>query len=143
MQTPVSIDIEAALVTDLTAIYSDGDIEDIVFSATPFPPELGDIDNAQTRVCISRVGGTKTALVVDTSGVAVDVYAQTWGEALEQANVLAGVIISLPIRSGLSAQYYTAQIDTAPYELPDPSNPIHPRVRMLVSIRTRSSIIEL
>lgn len=142
MQVTQVIDIEEALRVDLSAVYEAGGKTGFSFSATPIPPELGEIPLDNVLVCIRRVGGTRNDLVVDTHSVAIDVYTTTWEEGISEADFLAGVISQLPYQSGMSIQYLTCSIATTPYELPDAENPIFPRVRMLVEIEAKASIID-
>ena len=143
MQVLSSVDIEDTLRQDLTTLYATLDIEGVSFSAPPVPPTLGELPATGTQVCLTRVGGGRSSLVVDSHTISIDVYDQDWQSSLDAANLLAGVISQLPFQSGLLMQYHAVSIDTLPYALPDTSNPVFPRVRMLVTIIIKSGIMTM
>ena len=143
MQVLSSVDIEDTLRQDLTSLYATLDIEGVSFSAPPVPPTLGELPATGTQVCLTRVGGGRSSLVVDSHTISIDVYDSDWQSSLDAANLLAGVISQLPFQSGLLLQYHSVSIDTLPYELPDTSNPVFPRVRMLVTIIIKSGIMTM
>lgn len=143
MQIVSPIDIEDALRIDLTTLYSALGITGVTFSAPPVEPTLGELPATGVIVCFKRVGGSRDALVVDTHAVSVDLYAATWADAIDEANRLAGVIAQLPYQSSTAMQYHAVDIATAPYALPDTSNPVQPRVRMLIDIIAKAAITEL
>lgn len=143
MQVLTSVDIEDTLRQDLATLYATLDIEDVSFSAPPVPPTLGELPATGTQVCLTRVGGGRSSLVVDSHTISIDVYDSDWQLSLDAANLLAGVISQLPFQSGLLLQYRSVSIDTLPYALPDTSNPVFPRVRMLVTLTVKSDIIEM
>lgn len=143
MQVLSSVDIEDTLRQDLATLYASLDIEGVSFSAPPVPPTLGELPATGTQVCLTRVGGGRSSLVVDSHTISIDVYDRDWQSSLDAANLLAGVISQLPFQSGLLMQYHSVSIDTLPYALPDTSNPVFPRVRMLVTLTAKSDIIEM
>lgn len=143
MQLVSPIDIEDALRIDLTTLYESLSIDDVTFSAPPVEPTLGELPATGVVVCFRRVGGTRDDLVVDTHAVSVDVYATTWADAIDEANRLAGVIAQLPYQANTRIRYQAVDIATAPYELPDTSNPVMPRIRMLINIITKAAVEEL
>lgn len=139
-QIPVSVDIEDTLRVDLSTIYEALGEDDVRVAAMPVPPELGELPHSGTLICLRRVGGTRESLVVDTHAVSLDVYTQTWGESIAAANRLAGIITMLPHIAGLSVQYNATSITAQPYELPDTSNPVLPRVRLSAEFEVKASI---
>lgn len=143
MQVVSPVDIEDALRIDLTTLYSALGITGVTFSAPPVSPSLGEIPAAGVIVCFKRVGGSRDALVVDTHAVSVDLYADTWGEAIAEGDRLAGILAQLPYQASTALQYHSVDISTAPYTLPDTSNPVMPRVRMLIDIIAKAAITEL
>lgn len=143
MQIVSPIDIEDALRLDLTTLYESLGITGVTFSAPPVEPTLGELPAAGVIVFFRRVGGTRDAIVVDTHAVSVDLYADTWDEAIAEGDRLAGVLAQLPYQSTTRIRYQSVDIATAPYELPDTSNPVMPRVRMLINIITKAAITEL
>lgn len=143
MQIVSPIDIEDALRIDLTTLYESLSITGVTFSAPPVEPTLGELPATGVIVCFRRVGGTRDDLVVDTHAVSVDVYAGSWADAIDEANRLSGVLSQLPYQSTTHIRYQAVEIATAPYELPDTSNPVMPRVRMLINIITKAAVEEL
>lgn len=143
MQVVSPIDIEDALRLDLTTLYSAFGITGVAFSAPPVSPSLGEIPAGEVIVCFKRVGGSRDALVVDTHAVSVDLYADTWADAIAEGDRLAGVLAQLPYQSITAMQYHAVDIATAPYPLPDTSNPVLPRVRMLINVIVKAAITEL
>lgn len=143
MQIVAPIDIEDALRIDLTTLYETLDIAGVTFSAPPVEPTLGELPATGVVVCFRRVGGTRDDLVVDTHAVSVDVYAATWADAIDEANRLAGVIAQLPYQATTRIRYQAVEIATAPYELPDTSNPVLPRSRMLINFIVKAAVEEL
>lgn len=143
MQIVSPIDIEDALRIDLSALYEALDITGVTFSAPPVEPTLGEIPATGVLVCFKRVGGARGGLVVDTHAVSVDLYATTWAEATEEANRLAGVMTQLPYQATTALQYHMVELATTPYAAPDTSNPVMPRVRMLINVIVKAAIDEL
>lgn len=143
MQIVAPIDIEDALRIDLTTLYETLEIAGVTFSAPPVDPTLGEIPATGVIVCFKRVGGSRDDLVVDTHAVSVDLYAATWADAISEGNRLAGVMTQLPYQSATKLQYHAVDLVTAPYALPDTSNPVMPRARMLIDIITKAAIEEL
>lgn len=143
MQIVSPRDIEDALRIDLSTLYAALDIEGVSFSAPPVEPSLGEIPSTGVIVCFKRVGGTRGDLVVDTHAVSVDLYASTWADAISEANRLAGVMTQLPYQASTSIQYYVVDLATSPYAAPDTSNPVLPRVRMLMNITVKAAVESL
>ncbi len=139
MQWIMPVDIEDILRQDLDAIYHAAEITGIRFVAPPLPPELGEIPQ-ETIAEIRRVGGDRTDLVIDRHSISIDVYAETWQTATYEANRLAAIIEALPYQNETQVRYERTEITTLPYALPDTSNPIHPRMRMLVLITVKAAI---
>lgn len=140
MQIVAPIDIEDALRIDLTTLYETLDIAGVTFSAPPVEPTLGEIPATGVIVCFKRVGGARDDLVVDTHAVSVDLYAATWADAISEGNRLAGVLTQLPYQATTRIRYQAVDLVTAPYALPDTSNPVMPRVRMLADIITKADV---
>jgi hypothetical protein len=140
MQIVAPIDIEDALRIDLTTLYETLEITGVTFSAPPVEPTLGEIPATGVIVCFKRVGGARDDLVVDTHAVSVDLYASTWADAIAEGNRLAGVLTQLPYQATTRIRYQAVDLVTAPYALPDTSNPVMPRVRMLADIITKADV---
>lgn len=143
MQIVAPVDIEDALRIDLTSIYANLDITGVSFSAPPIEPELGEIPATGVLVCFKRVGGMRNSLVVDTHAVSIDLYAQSWADAITEGDKLAGVLSQLPYQQSTSIQYHSVSIATMPYALPDTSNPVMARVRMLVDVIVKPDIKDI
>lgn len=130
-----AIDVEDALVTDLADI-ADRAGYPIAFSGTPISPDLGG-EQPLPYAALSLVGGERRSLVVDERQLVADVYGASWADATAAADIVAGMIASLPYWAGLSVGWYDARIDTMPYELPDTGAPGIPRMRMLFTVIVR------
>ena len=141
MQIVAPIDIEDALRIDLSTLYESIGITGVSFSAPPIEPELGEIPATGVLVCFKRVGGSRDSLVIDTHAVSIDLYAQSWADAITEGDKLAGALSQLPYQQSTSIQYHSVSIATMPYALPDPSNPVLCRVRMLVDVIVKSDVI--
>lgn len=140
MQLATPIDIEGQLQRDLTTVYTEAEIEGIRFVAPPIPPELGEVPQQSVIAAITRVGGERTDMVIDLHAISIDVYAPTWSEATSEANRLAAIIEALPYQNDTEIRYEQTEITTLPYALPDPSNPVNPRMRMLATIIVKAAI---
>lgn len=142
MQIIVPSDIEDAIRRDLEEMYDLAGFDGVEFSAMPIPPTLGELPAGDTLVCIRRVGGARSSLVVDTHGLSVDVYSSTWGESISEANRVAAVACAMPFHDGLSMHYRNVEMTNPPVELPDTSNPTFPRVRFALTITVKGDVVE-
>ena len=111
MQVVNPIDIEDALRIDLSDIRSG-----YRFFAPPIPSDLMDGD-----VLIQRVGGARVSGASHDHDVVVACYASGEAKAVEMANEVHGLIVSLPLRD-TATQYSNANANT-PYEDNDPRAP--------------------
>lgn len=140
MQVTIPVDIEEALRVDLSDLYAELGKTNVDFVATVLPADLGEIPQGRGLIYLKRTGGTRNDIVHDTMALIADVYFDTWNESIAEADFLAGVIAQLPYIDSTSIQYLTTDISTMPYALPDTSNPIFPRVRMLVEVGVKARI---
>ncbi len=111
MQVVSPIDIEDALYIDLSSLMNG-----VRFFAPPVPPDL-----AANDVLIERVGGGRVSGASHEYDVSIDCYADTDESAVELANAIHGLIVSLPLRE-TSTQYSNANAN-APYANFDPRAP--------------------
>ena len=111
MQVVSPIDIEYALYIDLTQL-----MDGVRFFAPPVPPDL-----AANDVLIERVGGARVSGASHEYDVSIDCYADTDEDAVELANAIHGLIVSLPLRE-TSTQYSDASANL-PYANFDPRAP--------------------
>ena len=111
MQVVSPIDIEYALYVDLTQL-----MDSVRFFAPPVPPDL-----AANDVLIERVGGGRVSGASHEYDVSIDCYADTDEDAVELANAIHGLIVSLPLRA-TSTQYSDASANL-PYANFDPRAP--------------------
>lgn len=140
MQIARPIDIEGQLQRDLTTVYAEARIDGVRFTAPPIPHELGEIPQQSVIATITRVGGERADLVIDINAVSIDVYGPTWEQATHEANRLAALIEALPYQNDTEIRYESTEITTLPYTLPDPSNPVNPRMRMLATIIVKAAV---
>ena len=122
MQVVTPIDIEDALRTDLTAIESG-----FRFFAPPIPPDLQAGD-----VLITRVGGARVSGASHDHDVSIDCYAADDASAVEMADDMHGLVVSLPLRN--TATQYSASSANLPYSNFDP------RAAQLVRYTFRATI---
>lgn len=108
MQVVSPIDIEDALRIDLSAL-----MDGVRFFCLPIPPDLGAND-----VLIERVGGGRASGASHEYDVSFDCYADTDADAVELANAIHGLVVSLPLLE-TSTQYNNANAN-APYANFDP-----------------------
>ncbi len=111
MQVVSPIDIEDALYIDLSQL-----MDGVRFFAPPVPPDL-----AANDVLIERVGGGRVSGASHEYDVSIDCYADTDESAVELANAIHGLIVSLPLRE-TSTQYSNTNAN-APYANFDPRAP--------------------
>lgn len=112
MQVVNPIDIEDALRVDL-AQQAGG----FRFFAPPMPPNLGDGD-----VIIAALGGGRVSAVSNSYDVTIGCYAEDDATAMANANTVAGIVSSLPLRD-TSTQYSNANVTNGPYRDYDPRAP--------------------
>lgn len=111
MQVVSPIDIEDALRVDLTSLKSG-----VRFFAPPIPPTL-----AANDVLVTSVGGARVSGSSHEYDVSVDCYAANEAAAVELADEVCGLIVSLPLRT-TTTQYSAASAGT-PYQNNDPRAP--------------------
>ena len=119
------IDIEDVLRTELST-------ESVPVFAPPIP------DNLESRVPCARVrrtGGGKTSLVVDSSSVVIDTWAETDAEAMAIANDLAGALTQLQFTHPRITQ---VSFMALPYQNNDPSHPTLCRAAFMAQIYSTS-----
>ena len=118
-----SLDIETALCEKLRdAGYS--------ASAHMIPKSLGE---SLPHIHIVRTGGFEKDMVIEVNRVDFDVYAATAADAMEQACELCG-----RVRELAGDFSYTSEINTLPYENPDPRHPTIARATFKAQITTRT-----
>lgn len=123
MQVVAPIDIADALRIDLSAI-----VDDLRFFCIPIPPDLRAGD-----VVIESLGGSRVSGSSDVYDVTIGVYADDEAEATYTANMLAGIVNSLPLRD-TQTQYSNATANK-PYADHDP------RAQELARQSFRASVI--
>lgn len=124
------VDAEDLLRIDLS---TDG----VPVCAPPVPDDLG---AALPLAMVRRDGGSRMNLVMDQHNVTVSVWADTWADAMANANRLAGAVVRLPMAEGASTQWRTADITGLPSIAPDPAHPTIPRVQFTASVTCRATI---
>ena len=104
------------------------------------PPAPDDIGAALPTACVTRDGGSRINIVVDSHSVTVSVWASTWADAMREADRLAGAVARLPMTRGTSTQWRTADITSLPSLAPDPMNPEIPRAQFTATVTCRATI---
>lgn len=107
MQVVSPIDIEYALYSDLSQLMGG-----VRFFAPPIPPDLGAND-----VLIESVGGARVSGASHEYDVSVDCYAENDADAVELANAVHGLMVSLPFQE-TQTQYSNVNA-ILPYANPD------------------------
>lgn len=122
----VTNDIETALYNVLVS-------EGISASAHALPATLGD---SFPHVHVVRTGGYTADLVIELNNVDFDVYAEDEADAMTAASNLCALVRSLT-GTQLGAPCYASEIETLPYNNPDPRHPTIGRVTFKARITTR------
>lgn len=134
MQAVIPIDVEHALSDDLAAIWG---------HAAYAPPVPAAYPDGLPCACVTEVGGADTTMVTYEHDVSIDVWAPTWGAAMDEARKLVGILRDLPYRAHASGrQWLTAGINTMPYANPDPNDYKTPRVSFTALLTIRGDIID-
>lgn len=111
MQVVEPIDIADALRVDLSEI-----VDDMRLFCTPIPPDLEAGD-----VIIEQLGGSRVSGSSNVYDVTFGVYEIDDDAALSAANMLYGIVISLPIRD--TSTQYSSVSASLPYSDYDPRAP--------------------
>lgn len=99
-------------------------------SAHTIPASLG---NKLPHVHVVRTGGYERDMVIETSYIDFDVYAEDDAEAMTAAGNLCGWVRDL-----VEDYCYEAEITTLPYNNPDPRHPDIARATFKAQILTRT-----
>ena len=132
MQSVIPIDAEQALSEDLSEYWGHH----------IFPPPLPESYQQQLPCAlVTMVGGTDASMVTYEHDVSIDVYADTFAQAMDNARALAGIFADLKFREPSSGrQWLTSGINALPYVNPDPSNYKVPRVTFTAIASIRGTI---
>ena len=106
--------------------------------AQPVPADLGD---ALPLAVVTRTGGSRLSMAMDSHQVEVDVYAATEAEAMAAAGIAAGIVAALWRDPGQLVSWREGAIDALPYQNPDPSRPDVPRVTFSASLVCRPAAL--
>ena len=99
-------------------------------SAHVIPASLG---SDLPHVHVVRTGGYESDLVIETSYIDFDIYAEDAADAMEEAARLTGFV------RDLAGDYcYASSITTLPYSNPDPRHPDIARATFKAQILTRT-----
>lgn len=130
-----TIDIEDALRLDIMTVAEEGDFPFVVTA----PPVPTDLNSLLPCAIVERLGGTRSDIVVDSHMVGVDVWANDWAEAQENANTILGLLSGLPFRDDLKHDYLGIDINAFPYNNPDPEHQDVPRVSFTAQVLVRAA----
>lgn len=123
MDNCTTIDIEDAL---QAALNADG----IAACAPPVPANLAE------QVVVVATGGYSQAYVQDVHAVSFDCYASGETEAMSRACALTRWVRALPGKT-VGTYCYGAEVETLPYNNPDPAHPTLARATFAARITTR------
>lgn len=134
MQSVIPIDAEQALSEDLAEYWH----------RPIFPPPLPEAYQQQLPCAmVTLVGGTDQTMVTYEHDVSIDVFADTFAEAVFEARKLAGIFADLQFRAPSSGrQWLTSGINSLPYLNPDSSNYKVPRASFAAIASIRGEIID-
>lgn len=102
---------------------------------TPVPMDL----NAPA-ITITRTGGSRASVVVDTHLVSIDVYGDNYGDATDTAGQAVGAICELYGEVAQGTQLGAVNVLTLPYANPDPNHPTLARVTFTASLVAKAVI---
>ncbi len=117
-----------------TALYKALIDQDYSASAHALPTTLG---SDFPHVHVVRTGGYTTDLVIEYHNVDFDVYAEDEADAMTAASNLCDFVRSLT-GTQLGSPCYASEIETLPYNNPDPRHPTIGRVTFKARITTRT-----
>ena len=118
-----------------TALYDILAEEGYSASAHALPATLG---ASYPHIHVVRTGGYTTDLVIEENSVDFDVYAKNEADAMTAASNLCAFVRSLT-GTQVGAPCYASEIETLPYNNPDPRHPTIGRVTFKARITTRTS----
>lgn len=116
-----------------TALYDLFVGEGISASAHALPSTLGD---TLPHVHVVRTGGYTTDLVLEVNSVDFDVYAADQADAMTVASNLCALVRSLA-GTEVGTTCYSSEVETLPYNNPDPRHPTIGRATFKAQISTR------
>lgn len=135
MQIVEPIDGERALAEDISQYWG----------YPVYPPPLPD-DYAERLPCalVTSLGGIDATFVTYEHDVSIDVYADTWDEALAGARRVSGIVKALEDAAPESGrQWLECAINASPYANPDPNNYSVPRASLTAACAIRGKIIDI
>lgn len=103
-------------------------------SATPLPRDFA---RSLPYCLITQTGGRTQDRVLDTFGLSLDIYAPLWSQAKATANQIVAYLRTLEGTVQNDITWYGVDIESLPYNNPDPNHEDIPRctIYMTLSIR--------
>lgn len=95
----------------------------------PVPKDL-----AAPAIVVTRTGGTRQSVVVDTHNVSIDVYGNDYNEATDRAGQALGAVCELYGEVVEGTQLGAVNVLTLPYTNPDPNHPSLARLTFTASL---------
>lgn len=123
------VDVETEVPRDLSTY-----LEGFQCFGPPVPQDLGE---ALPCLCVSRIGGYERDIVVHDHYLSIDVWADTWPDAMDAACAAAGELRAMPFRE-TPHQYLSVQITTMPYDNTDPRHLDIPRCTFAATVTMRA-----
>lgn len=116
--------------------------EEVRLALTPIisasaPPLPRSFQNEMPFCLITQTGGRTTDIVLDTFGLSVDVYADTWAQAKTKANEVVAHLRTFAGDVLNNVQWYSVDVESLPYNNPDPNNENLARCTFYLTISIR------
>lgn len=123
-----AIDIEAAVANALS------------IATTPIP---ADMPPHTPYAAVVAQGGSRTSMVVDTHIIDIDVWGDTYGQAMDKSCELIGLLTDLAGRTVGGVVFSHVAIDTLPYIWNDPDRPDLCRVTCSATVTIHAPVVNI
>ena len=133
MQALVPVDVAETCRLWLTAHYVDA-------CCDPLP---NDLERRLPLVLVQPMGGSRTDVVVDSFGVRLYAWADTYEQAIATVSEAAGVLAAMAGQTVDGSPCYAARVDALPYPAYDPSHPDISRACTTATVTMRAKTIEI
>ena len=139
MQLLATVDIEDALQRDLSEAARLSGFS-IGVSATPVPDNLGE---TIPYAVVTKVGGSRSDIVVDEHFVSIDVWDKRWALVTDSASKMVALLLALPDMPDTSVDYLKIDLQISPYNNPDIRHVDLPRATFTAAVTTRSAVLAI
>lgn len=138
-QLIIPIDVEDALRIDIDSVLKKIG-KKVKVSAPPLVPDL---EKNIPYCMITKTSGWDTDMVLNSFDISFDVYDKTWTKAMNDASTIYAIVNALPYIENLGTDWKATSSNSSPNTFPDPDNPLIPRVRFSMTVRTRAVIKDI